>query len=146
MAIVALAGKHLAKVLEIEAASNGAPWSERAFRNELDNPQGVFVVSEEKGGEVSGFGGMWMVVDEAHITTLAVDPSFRRRGIGAKIMRVLLDEAKRRGMSCSTLEVRAGNEAAIALYESLGYVRVSVRRRYYPDNREDAVIMWLYEL
>lgn len=146
MAIVALAEKHLARVLEIEAASNGAPWSERAFRNEIDNPQGVFVVSEEKGHQVTGFGGMWMVVDEAHITTLAVDPAHRRRGIGAKIMRVLLDEARARGMTCSTLEVRAGNEAAIMLYESLGYVRVAVRRRYYPDNREDAVIMWLYEL
>jgi ribosomal-protein-alanine N-acetyltransferase len=146
MEIVPLAECHLPKVQEIEAASSGAPWSERAFRNELDNPHGVFLVAVDRGGEVCGYGGMWLIVDEAHITNLAVAPDQRRRGVAKRLMRSLLTIARERGMVCSTLEVRTGNTAAIRLYEALGYAQVSVRKRYYPDNREDAAIMWLHSL
>ena len=84
-----------------------------------------------------------MVVDEAHITTIAVAPDRHRMGIGERLVVDLLLRARERGMVCSTLEVRAGNLAAIGLYEKLGYVRSAVRKRYYPDNHEDAVVMWL---
>ena len=75
-----------------------------------------------------------------------VAPEHRREGVGRALMISLLSKAKALGMTCSTLEVRISNEAAILLYEDLGYVRVAVRKGYYPDNQEDAVIMWLYDL
>jgi len=141
--LVPLAKEHLSDIVRIEKVSNSSPWSEQSFRSELTNPQSVFLVALVN-GEVVGFGGLWLVVDEAHITTVAVDPERRHQGIGRKLMLELLELAGARGMTCSTLEVRAGNEAALKLYESLGYVRASCRRMYYPDNDEDAVVMWLH--
>lgn len=135
----------IARVLEIEQLSNSAPWTEASFRNELDHPHGIFRVAIAD-GKVVGFGGLWCVIDEAHVTTLAVDPAARRHGIAWKLMVELLQEAQKRGMTCSTLEVRAGNEAAIKVYERLGYTSTAVRKRYYPDNREDAVVMWMRHL
>jgi len=141
----ALREEHLPAVLEIEKQANSAPWSERSFRNELDHEHGIFLVALG-GGQVVGYGGVWLVVDEAHVTNVAVNPSLRRQGIGRRLMVELLKRAKERGMTCSTLEVRASNEAAIRLYEQLGYKITGHRRGYYPDNREDAAVMWLYEL
>jgi len=140
-----LAEGHLPAVLEIESQSNGAPWTEQSFRNELDHPHGVFVVAIVQ-GEVVGYAGAWVIVDEAHVTTVAVRPDDRRAGIGRKSVAELLARAKVKGATCATLEVRAGNEAALGLYESMGFVRCGVRKRYYPDNREDAVVMWLHDL
>lgn len=98
------------------------------------------------GPQIVGYGGIWHIIDEAHVTTLAVSEEHRRLGIGRKLMIELLERAKEAGMVCSTLEVRAGNEAAIRLYEKLGYARTTLRKGYYPDNREDAVVMWMVEL
>jgi ribosomal-protein-alanine N-acetyltransferase len=80
------------------------------------------------------------------VTTVAVEESARRQGIGGQLMVELLEKSKEAGMVCSTLEVRAGNEAAIRLYQKLGYKEISRRKGYYPDNKEDAVVMWLYDL
>ena len=137
--------EHIEPILAIEKESNGAPWSERSFRNELNHPAGVFLVAKD-GGRVVGYAGAWYVVDEAHITTVAVDPDFRRRGIGKTLTIAILNAAKDRGMACSTLEVRAGNEAAIELYKQLGFVATARRKAYYPDNQEDALVMWLHDL
>jgi ribosomal-protein-alanine N-acetyltransferase len=136
---------HIPRIIEIEAASNSAPWSDRSFRNEATNPQAIFFVTyfEDK---IVAFGGLWLCVDEAHITTVAVDPAYRRRGIARALMHRLLALGQEHGMSCSTLEVRAGNLSAIDLYKSLGYVDTARRRGYYPDNREDAIVMWLHNL
>lgn len=136
---------HIPAILAIEAQTNTAPWSERSFRNELDHKRGFFLVAINQ-GQVIGYGAIWLVIDEAHITTVAVAPEHQRKGIGERLMVALLKEAKERGMTCSTLEVRAGNEAAIRLYEKLGYVISARRKGYYPDNREDAIVMWLYDL
>jgi [ribosomal protein S18]-alanine N-acetyltransferase len=140
-----LSEAHIASIMEIEKVSNGSPWSERSFRNELEHPNGVFLVAMD-GGRVIGYAGAWFVVDEAHITTVAIDPNYRRRGIGRALTIAILGEAKERSMACSTLEVRAGNEAAIELYQQLGYVTTAKRRAYYPDNQEDALVMWLHDL
>lgn len=140
-----LKAEHIPAILEIENRTNGAPWSEKAFQNELAHKDRIFLVALE-GGQVVGYGGVWLIIDEAHVTTLAVEESMRRRGIGEKLMDELLQKSREAGMTCSTLEVRAGNEAALHLYEKLGYVRVAVRKGYYPDNKEDAVVMWKYEL
>ena len=136
---------YLPAILAIENRVNGSPWSERSFRNELDHPHGVFRVALE-GGEVVGYGGLWLVIDEAHVTNVAVEPEHQRRGVGRRLMRELLEEARARGATCATLEVRAGNAAALHLYESLGFERSAVRRGYYPDNKEDAVVMWRHDL
>lgn len=140
-----LAVQHLAAILEIESASNPAPWSEQSFRNELTNPQSVFLVATADGKTV-GYGGYWRCIDEAHITTVAVAPERRREGIGRRLMVELLMRARDEGMVCSTLEVRAGNQPAVQLYEELGYAISARRKNYYPDNREDALVMWLHHL
>ncbi|MCW5941054.1 MAG: ribosomal protein S18-alanine N-acetyltransferase [Fimbriimonadaceae bacterium] len=141
----ALQERHLPAILEIEALCNTSPWSEQSFRNELVNRESTFLVAIGD-GNVVGYGGAWRVIDELHVTTVAVHPDHRRRGIAKRLMVRLLEEGRDEGLACSTLEVRAGNEAAIRMYENLGYASVGLRKRYYPDNREDAVIMWLYGL
>lgn len=136
---------HIGAILDIERVVNTAPWSEKSFRNELTHPHGYFLVAIGD-GKIVGYGGFWMVIDEAHITTVAVAPEYQRRGIGRKLMLELLKHAKDKNMSCSTLEVRAGNEPAIKLYEQLGYIIAARRKSYYPDNQEDALVMWLHKL
>jgi [ribosomal protein S18]-alanine N-acetyltransferase len=142
---VPLAEEHLADVVAIEKASQSAPWSEHSFRNEVDHKDGLFLVALLE-GKVVGFAGAWVLVDEAHVTNVAVDPERRRAGIGRRLVSALLEGCREKGATCATLEVRAGNAPAIALYGSFGFVRAGVRKRYYPDNREDAVVMWLHGL
>ncbi len=142
---VELAEEHIGPIMEIEKRSQSSPWSERSFRNELDHAHGVFIVALAD-GTVVGYAGAWVLADEAHVTTIAVDPDRRLSGIGRALMDELLERAKNLGATCSTLEVRAGNEPAIKLYEAMGYVGVGLRKKYYPDNKEDAVVMWLYDL
>lgn len=136
---------HIPEILVIERESQGAPWSERAFLNELEHPHSIFRVGLLD-RRVVAYGGLWTIVDEAHVTTLTVAPSHRKMGLGESLMLELLSIAKANGMTCSTLEVRAGNLPAIRLYEKLGYITVATRKRYYPDNQEDALVMWLYHL
>jgi ribosomal-protein-alanine N-acetyltransferase len=139
-----MAEEHIDAVLAIENVSNGAPWSEESFRREIKNPQAHYFVAID--GEVLGFAGYWTLIDEAHVTTIAVQPEARGKGIGRALMQRIFDDAAAHGMTCATLEVRSSNVAAIHLYESLGFLNSGLRKNYYPDNREDAVIMWRYGL
>ncbi len=91
---------------------------------------------------IAGFAGMWIIFDEAHITTIGVDPAYRGRGFGELLLLALFDEAIRRGANWLTLEVRVSNEVAQALYRKYGFEIHGTRRRYYSDNGEDAYIMW----
>ncbi|MCW5936163.1 MAG: ribosomal protein S18-alanine N-acetyltransferase [Fimbriimonadaceae bacterium] len=141
----ALKESHLNAILEIERASQGVPWSEQAFRNELGHDHGIFLVAIVD-GKVVGFAGAWVLIDEAHVTTVAIHPTMRRKGLGEKLVLELLSRSQEKGATCATLEVRASNEAAIHLYRKLGFVDAAVRKNYYPDNREDALVMWRYEL
>lgn len=145
MHFVPLDASHIPAIVEIEREHQGSPWSNRSFENELVNPHAIFLVGIEN-GKILAYGGIWMVVDEAHVTNVMVVPEARRRGSGRNLMLHLLNAGKEKGMSCSTLEVRVSNHGAIALYKSLGYIEVAVRKAYYPNNQEDAVIMWLYDL
>lgn len=140
-----LTESHIPSILAIEARTNNAPWSERSFRNELDHSHGIFLTAILN-GEVIGYGAIWLVIDEAHVTTIAVTEEHHRKGIGERLMRDLLSRAKEAGMVCSTLEVRASNSPAIRLYEKLGFVVTARRKQYYPDNKEDAIVMWQYDL
>lgn len=118
------------------------PWSEDAFKKELDkNSLALYLVAEDE-GEILAYGGLWQVAGEGHITNLAVHPDFRRMGIAAKILDKLLDITGDNGIECHTLEVRESNEAAIKLYEKFDFKPGGIRKEYYEDNLEDALILW----
>jgi len=132
----------LARVMEIERECFSKPWSESAYLTEISNRSAHYVVAVSE-SQVVGYGGMWMIMDEAHITTLAVAPTHRRRRVAEQLLIDLLDEALRRGARRATLEVRQSNHAAQALYRKYGFVPVAIRRGYYTDNHENAVVMWV---
>ncbi len=142
---VALDKTHIPKILEIEQVTHSAPWSQRSFENELEHKYGIFLVGLLE-GELCAYGGVWILVDEAHVTNVVVKSELRGQGIGRKLMIELLQRARTRGAVCATLEVRATNATAIHLYEDLGFVQSTVRKQYYPDNKEDAVVMMLNDL
>ena len=131
----------LPAVHAIERASFSVPWPDEAYRNELLTNRLASYVVARAGDEVVGFGGLWVMVDEAHITTFAVDTRWRRRGIGEWLLQALLDRAVARQAREATLEVRLSNMPARRLYEKYGFRPVGIRPRYYSDNGEDALIM-----
>ncbi|HSL97058.1 MAG TPA: ribosomal protein S18-alanine N-acetyltransferase [Candidatus Deferrimicrobiaceae bacterium] len=131
----------VAAVRAIERASFSTPWPDDAYRSELQSNRLATYVVARLGEEVVGFGGLWVMVDEAHITTFAVHPSWRRRGIGERLLLALLDAAIVQRAREATLEVRLSNLAARRLYEKYGFRPVGVRPRYYSDDGEDALIM-----
>ena len=125
----------------IERTSFVVPWPDEAYRNEiLTNRLASYVVARA-GDTVVGFAGIWVMVDEAHVTTFAVDPRWRRRGIGERLLLTLLDLSMARRAREATLEVRLSNMPARRLYEKYGFRPVGIRPRYYSDNGEDALIM-----
>ena len=142
---VGLTDEHIEPILEIEKESNGSPWSKRSFEKEIGHDPTEFIVATQKGAVV-GYAAAWILADECHVTTIAVTPDLRRQGLGRKMMVELLERSRDRGALCATLEVRAENEAAIKMYEDLGFVSSGKRRAYYPNNQEDAIVMWLNEL
>jgi ribosomal-protein-alanine N-acetyltransferase len=135
----------LAEVMAIDQRCFPIPWSQNAFLAELGNVVGYYLVGEEE-GRVVGYAGAWLVADELHLTTLGVAPAERGRALGSRLLAALLGEALRRGVRRATLEVRASNAAALALYARFGFTAVSRRRRYYSDNGEDALVMWIPDL
>lgn len=128
-------------IMEIERLCFRTPWHENAFYNELYHQPACYLVAKV-GGKVVGYGGMWVIMDEAHITTLAVHPHFRRQHIGEKLLLALLEQAIARRARHATLEVRESNLAAQRLYTKYGFYTVAVRKGYYADTGENALIMW----
>jgi [ribosomal protein S18]-alanine N-acetyltransferase len=131
----------LGAVHAIEHASFTTPWPDDAYRSEIETNRLATYLVATIGDAVVGFAGIWLMVDEAHITTFAVDPGWRRRGIGERLLLTLLDASVERGAREATLEVRLSNVAARRLYEKYGFRPVGLRPRYYSDNGEDALIM-----
>lgn len=132
----------LEKVLEIENKSFTTPWSEDAFKMEIEkNMLSKYIVVEEN-GEIIGYGGVWIIVDEGHITNIAVHPDYRGRGIGNYIVEGLIDICEKNGIYNMTLEVRVSNYVAQSLYRKYGFKEAGIRPRYYSDTNEDALIMW----
>lgn len=132
----------ISRVLEIEQISFPTPWPRDAYTHELrENRLACYLVARVM-HQIVGYTGMWIILDEAHVTTLAVDPESRRQRIGERLLVALLDEAMRRGARWVTLEVRKSNAAAQALYRKYGFKDIGVRKGYYSDNREDAIVMW----
>jgi ribosomal-protein-alanine N-acetyltransferase len=131
----------IAEVQAIERASFATPWPPQAYRSELEtNRLASYLVARIAGGIV-GYAGIWLMVDEAHITTFAVHPGWRRRRIGERLLLTVLDVAIDRGAREATLEVRLSNLPARRLYEKYGFRPVGLRPRYYTDDNEDALIM-----
>ena len=131
---------------ELDKLSFTLPWPERSLRFEVtDNPSARCWVAEWE-GRVVGMLVLWMIMDEAHIATLATHPDFRRQGIAEQLLVTALEKAHAEGARSALLEVRAGNEAAQALYRKYGFDVVGRRKRYYKDNNEDAVLMTLQRL
>lgn len=131
----------LGAVHAIEQASFITPWSYQSLKGELKNKLAYYSVAVVD-SRIVGYAGMWSVLDESHITNVAVDAEYRRRGIGRAIMEHMVEAAKERGAVSMTLEVRAGNTAAQTLYFNMGFVRGGLRRGYYTDTNEDALILW----
>ena len=141
MTVVPMAECHLAALAEIEKACFHAPWSETMLREELDKC--IFLVAE-RDGQAIGYVGCQTVLDEGYITNVAVSPDCRRQGIGRALIEELAQRARAQGLSFVTLEARASNAPAIALYEGAGFVRVGVRKNFYTAPSEDAVLMTLF--
>ncbi len=131
------------QVRAIDEASFALPWPEHAYRFEItENKVSVALVAEEtQSGRVAGMAVVWVLLDEAHIATIAVAPAWRGRGLGGRLLAASLLESLRRGAFTATLEVRPSNEAALKLYRCFGFEVVGRRPRYYQDNQEDALLM-----
>jgi ribosomal-protein-alanine N-acetyltransferase len=141
LSIRAMTADDLPAVQLIERASFATPWPPHAYRQELEANRLAHYLVATLAGEVVAYGGIWLMVDEAHITTFAVHPRYRRRRIGERLLLSLLDVALGRHAREATLEVRLSNLGARRLYEKYGFRPVGIRPRYYSDNQEDALIM-----
>ncbi|NMA67515.1 MAG: ribosomal protein S18-alanine N-acetyltransferase [Clostridiaceae bacterium] len=130
-------------VLDLEYKCFEIPWTRNMFEDEFFNSNAVYFVAEEQ-GKVCGYIGMWKIIDEGHITNLAVHPEFRGKGYGKRLMKSLISYSKKNGITAITLEVRVSNLVAISLYEGFGFTKAGLRKHYYANNNEDALIMWLY--
>ena len=131
---------YVAQIAELEKICFSDPWSERSIASELDNKLAFWLVATE-GETVAGYIGSQTVMDETDMMNVAVHPDFRRRGIAETLVTGLVEELKNNGSHCLTLEVRASNAPAIALYEKLGFSEIGRRKNYYRNPREDALIL-----
>ncbi len=131
--------------MEIERECFPTPWHESAYLTEISNRSAYCIVALID-SQIAGYGGMWIIMDEAHITTLGVARDLRGKKIGEQVLLGLLDEALRRSARRATLEVRQSNEIAQNLYGRYGFAPAAIRRGYYTDNHENAVVMWIDDM
>ena len=133
-------------VMAVEHDSFLTPWSRSAFEEELaQNRLARYIVAEEN-GEIVGYAGTWLVINEAHVTNVAVSGQRRRAGIGRLLMQNLMELARDNDMESMTLEVRVSNAAARHLYAQMGFVEAGIRKNYYSETKEDALILWCEKL
>ena len=139
MSVTRIGPQHLAGVAAIEKEVFANPWSEKSL--ELLCSEFAFGFAALEGDTVTAYGGMLTVLDEGQITNIATHPNYRRQGLAAKVLSALLEQARAKGIVSVTLEVRASNAAAIALYQKFGFSAVGKRPRFYTHPTEDALIM-----
>lgn len=139
--IVPMRAGDLEAIAAIERASFDSPWPPDAYRSELETNRLAHYLVVRAADEIVAYGGMWLMVDEAHVITFAVHPAWRRQRIGGRLLLAMLDIALDAGAREATLEVRLSNLPARRLYEQFGFRPVGLRPRYYNDNGEDALIM-----
>ena len=137
----------IAAVYAIEMSTFAVPWPEASFHHELsENPAARYLVAQSDAGEVIAYAGAWMIFEEAHITNIAVCKEWRGQGIGIALTKALIQYAANLGVQYMTLEVRKSNAVAQAMYEKLGFEKLGVRKQYYSDNGEDALLMVLQHM
>ncbi|MBR6708868.1 MAG: ribosomal protein S18-alanine N-acetyltransferase [Clostridia bacterium] len=140
MIVEQMAERHIAAIAAIEQDCFHDPWTENGLREELELENNLFLAAVEEDAVV-GYVGCQTVLDEGYITNVAVSPAHRRKGVAARLLTELRIKAEEKGLSFVTLEMRASNEPAIALYRGAGYVEVGVRRNFYTNPKEDALLM-----
>lgn len=133
----------LDQIMILESKCFNVPWSRESFESELVKNDKAHYIVLVIDSVIVGYGGVWYVMDEGHITNIAIDSDYRRQGLGKKIVREMINKAIKAEISHMTLEVRKSNIPAISLYEKMGFKALGVRPKYYRDNNEDALIMWL---
>ncbi len=143
ISIVPLTKEYVSELYLLEKDSFSEPWSEITFLKELENPHGYYVIAI-KDGSLVGYAGMWMILDEGHITNIAVAKKWRGHGIGKQLVNALVEKACQMSLVGLTLEVRKNNIPAINLYESFGFISVGERKNYYHYPSDDAIIMWKF--
>lgn len=126
-------------IMNIEESVFPAPWQRRGFESELTQNRFSQYYVAHADDKVLGYAGMWIILDESHLTTLAVDSAYQRKGVGAMLLQHLLVTAEKEGVTSMSLEVRPSNKAARSLYAGFGFQTQRIRKKYYPD--EDAIIM-----
>ena len=131
---------HVSQIAQLEAQCFSDPWSEKSIASELENPLSLWLVAEEN-GQVFGYVGSQTVLDESDMMNVAVDPRFRRQGIARALIETLIAELAKMGSRCLRLEVRVSNENARALYERMGFRQLGLRKNYYHNPKEDALIL-----
>lgn len=141
MLIRKMTEKDVPQVAALEAANFSMPWSEQAFYEQLEKNNVLYMVAEKE-GQIIGVCGYMESYGEADICNVSVDKAYNNRGVATTMLKDLMAEGSRRGISAFTLEVRAGNAAAIHLYEKMGFMKEGLRRGFYERPREDAIIMW----
>ena len=144
LAIAPLTEAFLPEAVALDQRCLGGLWTEDGYRRELDSPNSDLLMLQQVGAEtqpIIGLACLWAILEEAHITVLAIDPLYQRQGLGQAILWMLLTAAWKRGLEWATLEVRPSNQAAIGLYRRFDFQDVGHRRKYYADG-EDALILW----
>lgn len=131
---------HVSQIAQLEARCFSDPWSEKSIASELENPLSLWLVAEEN-GQVLGYVGSQTVLDESDMMNIAVDPRFRRQGIAQALIETLIAELAKMGSRCLRLEVRVSNENARALYARMGFQQLGLRKNYYHNPKEDALIL-----
>jgi len=144
--IVPMRRRHVRQVLRIEQQVYPRPWSASLFHSELALRSTRAYYIARVGRELVGYAGLMMTVDDGHVTTIAVDPEWHRHKIGTRLLLVLAREAISRGAASLTLEVRMSNRGAQELYRQFGFAPVGVRKNYYQEVNEDALVMWAHEV
>lgn len=141
--ILPMTGEDIEAVYDVECKSFTTPWSLESFKSEVYNNNMARYLVAKLGDEVVGYGGMWIVLDEGHITNIAVHPDHRGKKIGDELVKALINMARENDVRRMTLEVRPSNWTAINLYKKYGFKEAGIRKGYYEDTGEDALIMWL---
>jgi [ribosomal protein S18]-alanine N-acetyltransferase len=138
----ALAADQLEAVVELDRRSLGGMWTMDGYRREMDSPNSDLLILRQNSAQLVGVGCVWAILEEAHITMLAIDPHCQRQGLGMILLHSLLGAARQRGLEWATLEVRVSNTGAIALYKRFGFEAVGERKKYYQNPEENALILW----
>lgn len=144
--ILSLKLEHIDSVLVIDTLCFPTPWSRESFQKEIENNKFARYIIAKKGDVVIGYAGMWLILDEGHITNIAVHPEYRGIGAGKLLLEALIEICRIESINSITLEVRKSNIVAQSLYKKYGFVEEGIRKEYYGDNREDAIIMWKHSI